>query len=80
MWTFFCLFTVIAWATTELFGKIGSKENEQDKLSHWRITCTVGFAMGALALVYIVFLKTDVSLSNILSYLPISLFYIVLFI
>ncbi len=77
MWTFFCLFTVIAWATTELFGKIGSNENEKDKLSHWRITSTVGFAMGALALVYIFVLKTDVSLSNIISYLPISMFYIV---
>ena len=77
MWTFFCLFTVMAWALTELFGKIGSKQNEQDKLSHWKITSIVGFAMGALALIYIVFLKTDVSLSNIMSYLPISLCYIV---
>ena len=77
MWTFFCLFTVAAWALTELFGKMGSKQNEQDKLSHWKITSIVGFAMGALALIYIVFLKTDVSLSNIMSYLPISLCYIV---
>ena len=75
MWTFFCLFTVLAWALTELFGKIGSKEKE-DKLSHFKITATVGMAMGLLALVYIVFLKTDVSLKNILSYAPISLCYI----
>ena len=76
MWTFFCLFTVIAWALTELFGKIGSKDSE-DKLSHWKITASVGFAMGVLALIYIFVLHTDVSISNIISYLPISLCYIV---
>lgn len=76
MWTFFCLFTVIAWACTELFGKIGSKDTS-DKLSHWKITSCVGFAMGMLALVYIFVLHTDVSISNIISYLPISLCYIV---
>lgn len=75
MWTFFCLFTVIARATTELFGKIGSKDTE-DRLSHFKITATVGIAMGLLALIYIVFLKTDVSLKNIVSYAPISLCYI----
>ena len=50
MWTFFCLFTVLAWACTELFGKIGSKINEDDKLSHWKITAIVGFVMGILAM------------------------------
>ncbi len=77
MWTFFCLFTVLAWACTELFGKIGSKINEDDKLSHWKITAIVGFVMGILALGYIFILHTDVSLSNIISYAPISLCYIV---
>ncbi|MBQ8379313.1 MAG: EamA family transporter [Clostridia bacterium] len=77
MWTFFCLFTVAAWALTEFFGKVGSKQNEEDKLSHWKITACVGFAMGALALVYIIFLGTDVSIANIISYAPISLCYIV---
>ena len=74
MWTFFCLFTVIVWAFTELFGKIGSKK--EDKLSHLKITSAVGFTMGVMALVYILVLDTRISLQNIIEYAPISLCYI----
>lgn len=74
MWFLFTIITIIAWAGSDLFSKMGSKS--EDKNSHWKIVAAVGFVMGTHAIVQLVS-GVDFSFSYIITYLPVSAMYII---
>lgn len=74
MWFLFTIITIVAWAGSDLFSKIGSKS--EDKNSHWKIVVAVGFVMGTHAFVQLVS-GVEFSFSYIITYLPVSAMYII---
>ena len=74
MWFFFMLFTILMWAGSDLFSKMGSRAN--DKNSHWKIVVAVGLVMGTHAIVQVAS-GVEFSPMNILTYLPVSAMYII---
>ena len=75
MWLLFALLTFLIWGIADIFYKKGNLEG--DRFSHLKTSITVGFVMGAHAILYAVYNKTSVSLLEIIKYLPVSLCYIV---
>ena len=75
MWFIFTLATTLLWGLAELFYKKGSHENE--KYDHLRVCIMVGAVMGIHAVFTL--LTSDVAYDpmNLISYLPVSLCYIV---
>ena len=74
MWFFFMLFTILMWAGSDLFSKMGSRAN--DKNSHWKIVVAVGLVMGTHAIVQVAS-GVEFSPMTILTYLPVSAMYII---
>lgn len=79
MWFILSLITVLFWSFGDLFCK--STTNEDDKLSHWRIVISVGFVMGIHAVILLISDYTSgaadaFKLTDIVTYSPISFFYI----
>lgn len=73
--SFLCTFlTFIAWGVADLFYKLGNDNN--DKRSHLKTSIIVGFIMGLHASLYLVFKDVNISLMDLLKYLPVSLCYI----
>lgn len=75
MWFWFSLAALFCWSGSDLFSKIGCQD-EKDKYSHLKMVSAVGIVMGLHALYQIVFGGVEISLSIILTYLPVSLLYI----
>lgn len=75
MWFWFSLAALLCWSGSDLFSKIGCQD-EKDKYSHLKMVSAVGFVMGLHALYQIIFGGVEISLSIILTYLPVSLLYI----
>lgn len=75
MWFWFSLAALLCWSGSDLFSKIGCQD-EKDKYSHLKMVSAVGIVMGLHALYQIIFGGVEISLSIILTYLPVSLLYI----
>lgn len=68
------LIAMLCWSGSDLFSKVGSKQN--DKLSHYKVGIAVGFIMGLHALFEIFVRGVPLTLNDIVTYLPASFFYI----
>jgi drug/metabolite transporter (DMT)-like permease len=66
--------TALAWGGADLFYKKGSDKN--DKYSHIKITIAVGFVMGVHAVIYYFAKGVEISVFDVIRYLPVSFFYI----
>ncbi len=75
MWLFFTLLTTLLWGIAELFYKKGSHENE--KYDHLRVCVMVGAVMGIHAIFTLLTSDVNYNPMNLITYLPVSLCYIV---
>lgn len=75
MWFWLSLITLICWSGSDLFSKIGCRDTS-DKYSHLKMVMAVGLVMGLHATYEIFVGGTEISLDIILTYLPVSLLYI----
>ena len=74
-WFWLSIAALLCWSGSDLFSKIGCREAD-DKLSHLKMVIAVGVVMGLHACWEIFVGGTEISFSIILTYLPVSLLYI----
>ena len=75
MWFTFAIIALLCWSGSDLFSKIGCQDAD-DKYSHLKMVMAVGVVMGLHA-AYEVFAKgVEISPQILLTYLPVSLLYI----
>lgn len=75
MWFTFAIIALLCWSGSDLFSKIGCQDTD-DKYSHLKMVMAVGVVMGLHA-AYEVFAKgVEISPQILLTYLPVSLLYI----
>jgi len=75
MWFWLSIITLICWSGSDLFSKIGCRDN-RDKYSHLKMVMAVGAVMGLHAAYEVFVGGTDINLDILLTYLPVSLLYI----
>lgn len=75
MWFWLSLIALLCWSGSDLFSKIGCKE-QSDKLSHLKMATAVGIVMGLHAVYEIFIGKVKIDLHTIITYLPVSALYI----
>ena len=75
MWFWLSIITLICWSGSDLFSKIGCRD-AKDKNSHFKMVMAVGLVMGLHAMYEIFVGGTEISLQIMLTYLPVSLLYI----
>ena len=75
MWFWFALIALLCWSGSDLFSKIGCQD-AKDKYSHLKMVMAVGIVMGLHAAYQIVFRGVEISWHVILTYLPVSMLYI----
>lgn len=75
MWFWLSIATLLCWSGSDLFSKIGCRDN-RDKYSHLKMVIAVGVVMGLHAAYEIFFNDVYISWKIILTYLPVSLLYI----
>ncbi len=75
MWFWFAIIALFCWSGSDLFSKIGC-QNAEDKLSHLKMVTAVGVVMGLHAAYEVFFNGVEISWSVILTYLPVSMLYI----
>ena len=75
MWFWLSLITLICWSGSDLFSKIGCRD-AKDKNSHFKMVMAVGLVMGLHAMYEIFVGGTEISMQIMLTYLPVSLLYI----
>ena len=76
MWFWFSLIALLCWSGSDLFSKIGCRD-AHDPWSHLKMVMAVGLVMGLHALYEITVGGVAISGRILLSYLPVSLLYIV---
>ena len=76
MWFWFSVIALLFWSGSDLFSKIGCRDAD-DKYAHLKMVMAVGVVMGLHAAYEIFIGGTEINLSIILTYLPVSLLYIV---
>ncbi|MGM9614113.1 MAG: EamA family transporter [Oscillospiraceae bacterium] len=74
-WFWLSILALICWSGSDLFSKIGCRDSD-DKTSHLKMVVAVGFVMGIHAAVEVFAQGVEINLSIILTYLPVSLLYI----
>ena len=74
-WLFFSIATALLWGTAELFYKKGARPDE--KYSHLKICVWVGLVMGLHAVFTLLTQDIGYNPINLLTYLPVSLMYII---
>lgn len=74
MWFWLALVALLCWSGSDLFSKIGSKPN--DKYSHYKMVMAVGLVMGLHAFYEIFVSGVSITFKDILTYLPVSVLYI----
>ena len=74
MWFWFAIIALLCWSGSDLFSKIGCRDN--DKYAHLKMVIAVGVVMGLHAAFEIFVGGTAISWSVIWTYLPVSLLYI----
>lgn len=75
MWFLFSVIAMLAWSGSDLFSKIGCMDIK-DKYSHLKMVTAVGVVMGIHAFYTIASGKAAVTADVLLTYLPVSLLYI----
>jgi len=75
MWFWLALITLLCWSGSDLFSKIGCRDG-RDKYGHLKMVMAVGVVMGLHAAYEVFIGGTVINLSIILTYLPVSLLYI----
>ena len=75
MWFWLSLIALLCWSGSDLFSKIGCRD-ASDKYSHLRMVMAVGVVMGLHAAIEIFIGGTEINLTILLIYLPVSLLYI----
>lgn len=76
MWFGFAVIALLCWSGSDLFSKIGCQDS-RDKYSHLKMVMAVGIVMGIHAAYEIFVGGTTINADVILTYLPVSLLYIV---
>ena len=76
MWFWFSVIALLFWSGSDLFSKIGCRDAD-DKYAHLKMVMAVGVVMGLHAAYEIFIGGTEINFSIILTYLPVSLLYIV---
>lgn len=76
MWFILSVIALLCWSGSDLFSKIGCK-GQADKLSHLKMVTAVGVVMGIHAAYEIFINGVSINFDIILTYLPVSLLYIV---
>ena len=74
MWLLCTLLTFFCWGVADLFYKIGNKD--EGEYNHLKTGILVGIVMGIHATIYLIINHVNVSLIDIIKYLPVSLCYI----
>ena len=75
MWFWFAVLALICWSGSDLFSKIGCQDSA-DKYSHLKMVMAVGLVMGLHAAYEIFVHQVPVTGAILLTYLPVSLLYI----
>ena len=75
MWFTFAIIALLCWSGSDLFSKIGCQDAE-DKYSHLKMVTAVGVVMGLHAAYEIFFNGVEMSWHVIMTYLPVSMLYI----
>ncbi len=75
MWFWLSIITLLCWSGSDLFSKIGCVD-AKDKYSHFKMVMAVGVVMGLHACYEIFIGGVEISWNVILTYLPVSLLYI----
>ena len=75
MWFWLSLIALLCWSGSDLFSKIGCRD-ARAKYSHLKMVIAVGVVMGLHAAFEIFVGGTEINLSILLTYLPVSLLYI----
>ncbi len=75
MWFWLALAALLFWSGSDLFSKIGCRDGS-DKRNHLKMVIAVGVVMGLHALFEIFVKGVEIDLQIILTYLPVSLLYI----
>ncbi len=75
MWFWFAVVALLCWSGSDLFSKIGCQD-AKDKYSHLKMVMAVGVVMGLYAAYEVFFQGVEINGSIILTYLPVSMLYI----
>ena len=75
MWFTFAIIALLCWSGSDLFSKIGCQD-AGDKYSHLKMVMAVGAVMGLHAAYEVFFNGVEISGEIILTYLPVSMLYI----
>ena len=75
MWFWLAIIALICWSGSDLFSKIGCRDN-LDKYSHLKMVMAVGVVMGLHACYEIFVNGVEINLHILTTYLPVSLLYI----
>ena len=73
-WFWFAIIALLCWSGSDFFSKIGCRD-AKDKYSHLKMVTAVGVVMGIHAIIEIIG-GVEISWNVILTYLPVSLLYI----
>lgn len=76
MWFWFSIIALLCWSGSDLFSKIGCRETD-DKTAHLKMVMAVGIVMGLHACYEVFVGGVEINMQIILTYLPVSLLYIV---
>lgn len=76
MWFIFAVVALLCWSGSDLFSKIGCQD-AKDKYSHLKMVMAVGLVMGIHAAYEVLVGGTEINGDIILTYLPVSMLYIV---
>lgn len=75
MWFWFAIIALLCWSGSDLFSKIGCQDG-RDKYSHLKMVTAVGLVMGLHAAYEIFIGGVEISMNVIITYLPVSMLYI----
>ena len=75
MWFTFAIIALLCWSGSDLFSKIGCQD-AKDKYSHLKMVTAVGVVMGLHAAYEVFFHGVEMSWHVMLTYLPVSMLYI----
>lgn len=75
MWFWFSIIALLCWSGSDLFSKIGCRD-QNDKTAHLKMVMAVGIVMGLHAMYEVFINGVEINLSIIITYLPVSLLYI----
>ena len=74
-WFWLSLIALLCWSGSDLFSKIGCRD-QKDKTAHLKMVIAVGVVMGLHACFEIFANGVEISFGIILTYLPVSILYI----